>query len=145
MNVLFIPFSYSVLQGMCPRPDLWRQIGFDLALQSRAPTRAKPVSSEPAALEDMPSSIMKEPNPFLVGMITPGSMQTGSLEKHARELLTQFFSGSRSIVTDSGSGFASIQVISDETGELNPRGGERKYAGALDSVKVEEDAKTACR
>lgn len=137
MKVLFICFSYSILQGMCPKPNLWRQLRFDLALQSRA----KPVSSDPAsgpaAQHDMPPSATNRFNPLLLGMINAGPLRTGSLEKQARDLLTQIFRGSRPIVTDSGNGLASIQIISDDTnGDTNSRGGD-----SLDSVKVEEDTK----
>jgi len=128
MKVVFHSFSHSTLQGMCPRPNLWRQLGFDLALQSRATTRAKSVSSEPAsrpatAQDDKPSEV----NPT-------GSLQTSFLEKHARELLTQLLSGSRS----SGNSFASVQVVSgNDAGEITLQAEEREYA--LHSIKVEED------
>lgn len=124
---------------MCPRPNLWRQLGFDLALQSRAKPVSRERTSRPAAVQDVKPS---EVNPFLVGKMIPGSMQTSSLEKHARELLAQILKGSRSIVTDSGNGL--IQVIRDEeTGEITVGGAEemqRQHAdAALESMKVEED------
>ncbi|KAG0587339.1 hypothetical protein KC19_2G157600 [Ceratodon purpureus] len=111
----------SHLKGMCPALNHWRQLVYP-ELQSRALSRAKSVSVDPtcrvAAQDDMLLSKMDEENLIRIAVSTENSMRKRFAEKQFKD------SSAGSIDGEGDDGRTSLQVTSDDTGELNFKGKE---------------------
>lgn len=103
----------TVIQGMCPALNHWRQLVVDPEVQSRAP------SVEPAcrlaSQDDMALSTKDEVELFKMAMATEDSMRKRCVEKQFQDI------SAGPVDAGGGDGRASIQVASDDTGEMNSR------------------------
>lgn len=107
----------SHLKGMCPALNHWRQL-LAPEFQSRAKSVSVDAACRVAAQDDIALSRNDEENLFRIAMSTEDALRKRFAEKQFQG------SGAGSSDPQDGDGRAPIQVISDDTGEVQFRGKE---------------------